>query len=115
VRDWIGLILDWQTHLSSIEAMASEMKQLLFNIGFIIDLVSFVVIFIFPPTVQEEGTGIALEDNTPLGNGYTAGEQREINSKLRARNNLISKIGFIGAIIGMGLMWYSNGLPPPST
>ena len=87
------------------------MKELLFNTGFVLDLVSFIVIFLFPPTVQEEGTGIALEDNTPLGNGFTAGEQRQKNEKLRVRNNLISKVGFIGAMIGMGMMWYSNGLP----
>ena len=87
------------------------MKEILFNTGFVLDLISFIVIFVFPPTTQENGTGIDLEDNTLLENGITAGEQRIINDKLRVRNGIISKLGFAGAIIGMALMWYSNGLP----
>ena len=87
------------------------MKEVIFNSGFILDLISFIVIFLFPQSTQETSASIALEDNTPLGNGVTAGEQREKNERLRIRNNIISKVGLVGAIIGMGLMWHSNSLP----
>ncbi|MBW1833380.1 MAG: hypothetical protein JRG74_03420 [Deltaproteobacteria bacterium] len=88
------------------------MKQIVFNIEFILDVVSFIVIFVFPAPTNEVRTGRVVEDNTPMGDGKTAGEQRTENKKIRSRNKILSKLGFAGAIIGMALMWYSNGMPP---
>jgi hypothetical protein len=84
------------------------LKQIIFNTGFILDVVAFIVIFIFPAPTKEVSTGIDLEDNTPIGDGLTAGEHRAQNETIRSRNSFCSKLGFAGGIIGMALMWYSN-------
>ena len=86
--------------------------KVLNTVGLILGLIGVVIIFIWgPPQPQlEEGVGLGLEDNTPMGqSGKTVGKfNKEIRNR-RKRFNIMSRIGmgfiFFGFLIQLWATW----------
>jgi hypothetical protein len=86
--------------------------KLLITIGLLLGLVGVIIIFIWgPPQLQlEEGIGIGLEDNNPIGeNGKTVKQFNEETKNRRRRHNILSRVGlgliFIGFIFQLWGTW----------
>jgi hypothetical protein len=51
----------------------------------------------------DHDTGLALEDNTPMGDGLTAGQHREIAERERVKQRDLAYMAFTLLVVGFGL------------
>ena len=67
--------------------------------GLLLDIIGVVIVwrFALPQPTFEKGTGIAVEDNTPVGpNGETAAEK---DRRTESSRQIYRRIAFIGLIL----------------
>lgn len=88
--------------------------QIMGTIGLVMNIIGVVLLFFFgfPQPNFDEGVGLGLEDDTPLGNGKTVKEQ---NDEACQKKKLYKKMAiaalvflFFGFIFQLFGLWYND-------